>query len=50
MYVFYLMCRKAGGGFITPHVQKFILENCTDTDVNDLLSSHLVKFTQTTKI
>ncbi|XP_034584348.1 uncharacterized protein [Setaria viridis] len=27
------LARKAGGGSITPHVQKFLLENCTDTNV-----------------
>jgi hypothetical protein len=35
---FYSICREAGGGSITPHVQNFLLETCTGSNVNDLFS------------
>jgi len=47
---FYFICRAAGGGSITPHVQKFILETCTSSNVNDLFSCCLAKFTQLIQI
>lgn len=43
---FYFICREAGGGSITPHVQKILLETCTGSNVNDLFSCCLEKFTQ----
>lgn len=43
---FYFICREAGGGSITPHVQNFLLETCTGSNVNDLLSCCLTKSTQ----
>ncbi|KAF8762654.1 hypothetical protein HU200_009182 [Digitaria exilis] len=33
------LARKAGGGSITPHVQNFLLENCTNTNVDGRQSS-----------
>ena len=47
---FYFIRREAGGGSITPHVQKNILETCTGSNVNDLFCCCLAKFTQLIQI